>query len=117
MMQATPDPFLGWSDPAEDGRAFYVRQLKDARLASIGTDIEGGALAFYARLCGRTLARAHARSGDPARIAGYLGDSDTFDQALGEFAMAYADQTAQDHRALLDAIASGRIEAVTEKPR
>jgi uncharacterized protein (DUF2252 family) len=110
MLQASVDVFLGWGQAA-DGRHFYVRQLKDARLAAIGLHIEGDALRFYAGLCGRTLARAHARSGDAARIAGYLGDSDSFDQAIAEFAWAYAGQTEADHAAFVAAIAEGRIEA------
>jgi uncharacterized protein (DUF2252 family) len=112
MLQASVDVFLGWGQAA-DGRHFYVRQLKDARLAAVGLHIEGDALRFYAALCGRTLARAHARSGDAARIAGYLGDSDSFDQAISEFAWAYAGQTKADHAAFVAAIAEGRVEAAT----
>jgi uncharacterized protein (DUF2252 family) len=117
LMQAAPDVFLGWalSGTPEGERHFYVRQLKDSRLAAIGTALEGDALPFYARLCGRTLARAHARSGDAAAIAGYLGDGDGFDEALAAFAMAYADQTERDHMAFREAIRSGRIEAVSEE--
>lgn len=121
IMQATPDLFLGWAESgaagAPDRREFYVRQLKDSRLAAIGADIEAGALPFYARLCGRTLARSHARSGDAARIAGYLGDGDSFDTALATFALAYADQTEADHHALREAIKVGRIEAAPPKAR
>ena len=75
--------------------------------------MENAALAYYAGLCGRTLARAHARSGDPARIAGYMGRGETFDIAIAAFAMAYADQTEHDWRLFLDAIRTGRIEART----
>ncbi len=114
MMQATPDVFLGWASGGAEGRQFYVRLLKDSRLAAIGSAIEGDALPFYAKLCGRTLARAHARSGDAAAIAGYLGDSDGFDEPLAAFAMAYADQTERDYQAFRDAIAAGRIEAREE---
>jgi uncharacterized protein (DUF2252 family) len=112
MMQAATDVFLGWArDPA--GRDFYVRQLKDPRLASVGAAIGDASLPFYARLCGRTLARAHARSGDAARICGYLGDGDAFDEALAAFALAYADQTQADFAAFVAAIRDGRIEVAT----
>jgi uncharacterized protein (DUF2252 family) len=115
MMQATPDVFLGWAAAGPEGRHFYVRVLKDSRLANVGVDIQAGSLPFYARLCGQTLARAHARSGDAAEIAGYLGEGDAFDEAVGAFALAYADQTTRDWRTFCEAIAAGRIEA-TEKP-
>ncbi len=105
LMHAEPDVFLGWASAG--GQDFYVRQLKDQRLAAIGTAIEASALPFYARLCGRTLARAHARSGDAAMISGYLGDGDSFDAAIGQFAMAYADQTALDHRRFVAALSTG----------
>jgi len=114
LMQAAPDVFLGWATDRAEGRHFYVRQLKDSRLAAIGTALETDALPFYAKLCGRTLARAHARSGDAAAIAGYLGDGDGFDDPLASFAMAYADQTERDHAAFCEAIRSGRIETQEE---
>jgi hypothetical protein len=93
-----------------------VRQLKDARLAKVGATMGDVALPFYARLCGRTLARAHARSGDAAAIAGYLGDGDTFDEALADFALAYAAQTELDHNIFETAIRERRIE-VAESPK
>jgi uncharacterized protein (DUF2252 family) len=114
MLQAATDVFLGWAEDA-GGRQFYVRQLKDSRLARVGLRIEEAALPFYARLCGRTLARAHARAGDAARIAGYLGEGDAFDEALAGFALAYAVQTEADHAAFCAAIRAGRIEAIEEK--
>jgi len=110
MLQAAADVFLGWTESAVDARYFYVRRLKDQRLADIGARL-AAALPFYAGLCGRTLARAHARSGDAVSLSGYLGDRTEFDKAIAEFARAYADQTEQDWRALLDAIATGRIAA------
>ena len=110
MLQAATDIFLGWTQEPLDGRYFYVRRLKDQRLADIGARL-ATALPFYARLCGRTLARAHARSGDAVSLSGYIGDSTEFDKAIAEFARAYGDQTEQDWRALLDAIAVGRIAA------
>jgi uncharacterized protein (DUF2252 family) len=99
-MQAASDIFLGFTQDPKTGRNFYVRQLKNRHLGSIGEVIEGKALDAYANLCGRTLARAHARSGDPALLAGYMGKSETFDDALGAFAMAYAAQTKHDHASL-----------------
>jgi uncharacterized protein (DUF2252 family) len=110
MMQAATDVFLGWAEDAS-GRQFYVRHLKDARLARVSAHIGDVALPYYARLCGRTLARAHARSGDAARIAGYLGEGDAFDDALAGFALAYAVQTEADHAAFVAAIRAGRIDA------
>jgi uncharacterized protein (DUF2252 family) len=107
MMQAAPDVFLGWA--SADGRDFYVRILKDSRLATLGAAIQGASLPFYARLCGKTLARSHARSGDAAVISGYLGDSDSFDDAIAAFAVAYADQTRADYMLFLAAIKQGRV--------
>jgi len=108
MLQAATDIFLGWPQVALDGRYFYVRRLKDQRLANIGARLEA-ALPFYADLCGRTLARAHARAGDAVAISAYIGNGSEFDKAIAEFAMAYADQTERDWRGLLDAIEAGRI--------
>ena len=113
LLQAEPDLFLGWTQA--QGREFYVRRLKDPRLAAIGTDIEAQALPFYARLCGRTLARAHARAGDAAMIAGYLGEGDSFDEAVAQFALTYADQTTRDYARFRQAIADKQIEVVMEK--
>ncbi|MGI8567891.1 MAG: DUF2252 family protein [Methylocella sp.] len=95
------------NQPALDpktNRHFYVRQLKNRHLGSIGEVIEGKALEAYANLCGRTLARAHARSGDPALLAGYMGKSEVLDDALASFAMAYAALTKHDHAQLKAAI-------------
>jgi uncharacterized protein (DUF2252 family) len=117
LMQAAGDIFLGWLDdqptPAGAQRAFYVRQLWDWKGSADVTTMSPLVMTAYGRLCGRTLAHAHGRSGDPIAIAAYLGRGDSFDRALAEFAERYADQNERDHRALLDAIASGRIEART----
>jgi uncharacterized protein (DUF2252 family) len=110
MMQATPDMFLGWTRQPIGGRHFYVRRLKDSRLADIGTQLEA-TLPFYASLCGRTLARAHARAGDPVMMSGYVGNGSAFEQAITEFAVAYADQTEKDWNSFLAAIKEGRIVA------
>jgi len=99
-MQAASDIFLGWTEDDTSGRHFYVRQLKNRRLGSISELVEENALINYARLCGRTLARAHARSADPAVLAGYMGKNAAFDDALASFAMAYAARTQSDHARL-----------------
>ena len=103
VMQAASDVFLGWTEDTASRRQFYVRQLKNRRLGSVGELVEEQALASYAGLCGRTLARAHARSADPAVLAGYMGKSDALDSALASFAMAYAVRTNDDHAQLVKA--------------
>ena len=113
LMQASSDIFLGWqrNEAGLDGkpRDFYVRQLRDWKFSvDIETMVPAG-LRLYGALCGWTLARAHARSGDRIAIAAYLGGSDVFDRAVTQFAAAYADQNERDHQSLLDAVASGRI--------
>ncbi|QEL24926.1 DUF2252 domain-containing protein [Bosea sp. F3-2] len=116
MLQAASDVFLGWADDDASGRQFYVRQLKNRRLGSIAEVVEGQALTAYAELCGRTLARAHVRSGDAAAIAGYMGGSEIFDEAVTSFAMAYATQSTQDHAALVAARDPGKtVEEPTVK--
>ena len=116
LMQAASDIFLGWTEvKGIDGviRDFYGRQLKDWKgSAEIELMVPQG-MQLYARMCGWTLARAHARSGDRVAIGAYMGSGDTFDRAVAEFAEAYADQNERDYKALTDAIASGRIEAKT----
>ncbi len=113
LMQAASDIFLGWSKGLTN-LDFYFRQFRDMKgsFEPEGSDPEG--LVVYARLCGRALARAHARSGDAATIAGYLGTGARFDHHLGDFAMGYADQTVRDHAALVAAVAEGRVEALAE---
>ncbi len=111
MIQATPDIFLGWTSDHGDDRHCYVRQLKDSRMAMLGSTLSEGALPYYAVLCGEVLARAHSRSGDGAMILGYMGTGGAFDTAIAEFAMKYADQTERDWRLFLEAIKSGQIEA------
>ncbi len=113
IMQTTPDPFLGWTmDPGDDQRC-YVRRFRDGRLAMISAELSDAALAHHATLCGATLARAHARSGDAARIAGYMGSGGVFDAAIADFAVSYMAQTERDWRQFVDAIKAGRIEART----
>jgi len=95
-------------------RDLYVRQLWDSKItADIGA-MSASDMALYARLCGWTLARGHARSGDATAIASYLGSSDVFDRAIAAFAEAYADQNERDHAALVDAIATERVHAQSD---
>jgi uncharacterized protein (DUF2252 family) len=108
LMQAASDIFLGWLRGTE-GRDFYSRQLKDMKGSANVEDMSPDELVLYAGLCGWTLARAHARSGDRVQIAAYLGKSERFDGAVADFAEAYADQTEQDHAALCAAVKSGRV--------
>lgn len=107
--QAASDIFLGWG--SLKGIDFYVRQLRDMKVSAEVSLMEPEQLSQYAGLCGWALARAHARTGDPALIAGYLGGSDAFDEAIVTFAIAYADQTERDHGALMAAIKSGKVTA------
>ncbi|MBO0712516.1 MAG: DUF2252 family protein, partial [Acetobacteraceae bacterium] len=111
IMQVINDPFLGWTADSQDDRPCYVRLLKDARMAMVGQAIADGALEGHARLCGRTLAHAHSRSQDAARLAGYMGSGGGFDAAIAEFALSYAEQTERDYLLFLEAINSGLIEA------
>ena len=111
MMQAASDIFLGWTEGVDTTRHFYWRQLRDMK-GSIEVEnlvLEG--LLVYARMCGMTLARAHAHSGDSVAIASYLGKTDTWDRAIGEFASRYADQNERDYQAMLEAVRTGRLEA------
>jgi uncharacterized protein (DUF2252 family) len=117
LMQAASDILLGWvRTPDFEGvaRDFYVRQLWDSKGSALVEQMEPNIMALYAQLCGRALAKAHARSGDSIAIAAYLGKSTRLDRALSDFAEAYADQNERDHRALAEAVASGRIEARTD---
>jgi len=114
LMQASSDIFLGWlRAEGADGeeRDFYVRQLWDWKASADLERISPKALGIYARLCAWTLARAHARTGDPVAIAEYLGSGEAFDKAVAAFAEAYADQNDRDYRAFVDAIDAGLIQA------
>jgi uncharacterized protein (DUF2252 family) len=109
MMQATSDIFLGWSKGIQADRYFYWRQLRDMKTSAVIETMSPGTLQFYADLCGWTLARAHARSGDVIALAAYLGDQETFETAITDFAVRYADQNEQDYQAFTAAIDSGRL--------
>jgi uncharacterized protein (DUF2252 family) len=110
MLQAASDVFLGWTH-ADDGRDYYFRQLRDMKMKFDLESMTKSEWLEYVLICGWTLARAHARTGDAARIGGYMGKNATFDDAIGEFAVAYADQTERDHAALLKAIRAGQVRA------
>jgi len=113
LMQSASDLFLGWSE-GNLGRQFYVRQLRDMK-TKIMVELFGLTdMLQYAEICGFTLARAHARSGESALISGYLGQGDTFDKAIAEFSAAYADQSEKDHAVLMKAIRNGDLDVVME---
>ena len=111
VMQVTPDAFLGWGTVDVEGkeRSFYVRQLYDHRASIDVTRLDDALIEAYGRVCAWTLARAHARSGTSAQIAGYIGGSPRFDEAMSDFAQAYRERNARDYRALHDAVVQGRI--------
>jgi uncharacterized protein (DUF2252 family) len=116
LMQASSDIFLGWQrmETMEGARIdFYARQLRDWKASADLDAMRPAGLAVYGRTCGWTLARAHARSGDPVAISGYLGSGDSFDTAMVSFAEAYADQNERDYAALAEAVKSGRVLAET----
>ena len=117
LMQATSDIFLGWLrvDAGLDGqrREFYVRQLKDWKGSAVIEQMRPAGMAAYGRLCGWTLARAHARSGDRIAIASYLGSGSSFDRAIVQFSQAYAEQNERDYKELAKAVKSGRVMAET----
>ena len=116
LMQAASDIFLGWERTTgvdEIERDFYVRQLRDWKVSAPIEQMVPAGMRVYAGLCGWTLARAHARSGDRIALAAYLGKTATFDIAIADFANAYADQNEKDHAALARAVADGRAKAQT----
>jgi hypothetical protein len=114
-IQAAGDMFLGWTTGTGKLKIqYYVRQLSDAKIKPVIEIMKPLTLKNYAGLCGRVLARAHARTVDPVVLTGYLGKSTAFEDALADFSVAYADQNERDHAALIKAIRSGRVEARTE---
>ena len=116
LMQAASDMFLGWyTGQHEFGHQFYVRQLRDAKIKPVVEIMGAAELKNYATLCGQALARAHARSADAAVLTGYMGKGTSFDDALADFSVTYADQNERDYAALLDAIRAGRVEAYMEQ--
>jgi len=113
LMQAASDVLLGWlhTDDPDGRRDYYVRQLWDAKASAPIEEMDATQLRHYGEVCGWTLARAHARTGDREAIAAYLGARDRFDRALAEFAEIYADQNERDHAALAAAVMAGTIAA------
>lgn len=114
LMQSASDIFLGWGT-GKLGRHFYVRQLRDIKLKPKVEMFNSTTMIQFGEWCGWTLARAHARSGEPAMIGGYLGKSDTFDKAITAFSIAYADQTERDHETLKKAAQKGKMEVLMEQ--
>lgn len=116
LMQAASDHFLGWTE-GKGGRHFYIRQLRDMKTKILVEVFDALDMMEYAEVCGFTLARAHARSAEPALISGYLGQSDTFDKAIASFSVAYADQSESDHGVLMEAVRRGDLEVEVEPDR
>jgi uncharacterized protein (DUF2252 family) len=112
-MQPATDIFLGWLT-GRKGHHAYVRQLRDAKIKPLVSTFDAEMLFIFAKACGWSLARAHAKAGDALTISGYLGTKDPFDEAMGDFALAYADQTERDHGVLKAAVRSGKIEVHIE---
>ena len=110
LMQSASDIFLGWTEGPE-GRGFYVRQLRDMKVAPAVETMSPRMLDMYATLCGMALARAHCKAGDAAMIADYLGTSERFDEAIGDYATAYADQVERDYETFAKAVRSGRLKS------
>jgi uncharacterized protein (DUF2252 family) len=113
LMQPASDLFLGWVVDHE-GRHFYIRQLRDAKLSPLVETFDAETLSLYGKACGWALARAHAKAGDPWTIKGYLGNGGQFDEAMGKFALAYADQAEKDHAALKAAVRAGIVDVQLE---
>jgi uncharacterized protein (DUF2252 family) len=112
MMQASSDIYLGWTKGVQENRYLYWRQLRDMKGSALVDTMSAFALEYYAGMCGWTLARAHARSGDPVAMAAYLGTGDEFDRSITEFSRRYADQNETDYQSFVDAVRTGRIPAV-----
>jgi uncharacterized protein (DUF2252 family) len=113
LMQAAPDILLGWTKGVQDDRFYYWRQLRDMKVSAEVETMTPLRMTIYARMCGWTLAHAHARSGDPVAISEYLGADENVDRSIAAFAERYADQNLRDYETFAQAIADGRIEAMT----
>jgi uncharacterized protein (DUF2252 family) len=113
VMQSASDMFLGWVT-GFDGTHYYIRQLRDMKFSVPLEMMKPDTLQRYAQICVWVLARAHAKGGDAAMVSGYLGKKDTFDDALSQFAIDYADQTEKDHAKLAKAVKAGRVQAITD---
>jgi hypothetical protein len=115
LMQPASDMFLGWTQTPK--RHFFLRQLRDTKIGIRVETFQRPEMDLYAKWCGRALALSHARSGSAAMLSGYMGKSETFEQAVADFSMAYADQNEKDHSALERAVQSGKVQAVFEEER
>ncbi len=113
LMQSASDLFLGWTQ-GDLGRHYYIRQLKDMKISMQIELFTPNLMRQYGKACGWALAHGHARSGEPAKISGYLGKGDTFDKAIADFSVAYADQSEQDHEVLMKAVRAGKLEVFIE---
>jgi uncharacterized protein (DUF2252 family) len=114
LMQSSSDIFLGWTS-GKTGRHYYVRQLRNEKIKFEVDRFDAPHMIQFAERCGATLARAHARTGEPATISGYLGKSDKFDRSIADFSIAYADQAERDYESFVKAIRNGRLEARAEE--
>jgi uncharacterized protein (DUF2252 family) len=112
LMQAASDIYLGWTKGVEANRWLYWRQLRDMKGSAVVESMTPLGLRFYAGICGWTLARAHARSGDAVALAEYLGKSDKFDRSITDFSERYAEQNDRDYEAFVEAVRSGRLQAI-----
>ena len=113
LMQPASDMFLGWTQGPK--RHFFLRQLRDIKISIRVETFGAPEMDLYASWCGRALALSHARSGSSMLLSGYMGKSDTFDRAIADFSVAYADQNERDHAALAQAVRTGKVEAVFEE--
>ena len=113
LMQPASDMFLGWTESPR--RHFFIRQLRDIKISVRVETFGRAAMDLYATWCGKALALAHARTGNPSLLSGYMGKSETFDDAIAAFSMAYADQNEKDHAALVRAVRQGKVQAVAEE--
>lgn len=113
LMQSASDLFLGWTE-SDPGRHFYVRQLKDMKIKPLVEVFKPVEMEQYAEQCGRTLARAHARSGEAVQMTGYMGKTDAFEESIADFSVAYGDQSERDHEMLKKAVRAGKLEVATE---
>ena len=114
LMQPFSDPFLGWTT-GKEGKHFFFRQLRDIKISIRVETFGKSEMISFADWCGQALALSHARSGDAAILSGYMGNSDTFDQAITDFSFGYADQNEKDHASFIRAIKYGKIEAEFEE--
>jgi len=109
LMQSASDLFLGWTNNADNSKFFYIRQLRDAKVKPVLEIMKAKNMSDYAKACGWALARAHARTGDPSVLSGYIGKSDEFANAISRFSISYANQNESDYNKMLEAIKEGKL--------